>query len=62
MGIYRPYKPVPIGRRCPHGYDVTECATCVNADQAARDYWRRQLDAKTPAESVLAAAQAKGGE
>ena len=34
---YKPYKPVPRGRQCPHGYDKYVCATCVSADEDSRE-------------------------
>lgn len=34
---YKPYKPVPRGRQCPHGYDRYVCATCVSADEDSRE-------------------------
>ncbi len=37
MMAYKPYKPVPLAKRCPHGHDKFECGTCVSA----RDYWAK---------------------
>lgn len=36
-------KPVPIGRRCPHGYDRYVCATCVEAEKWATLRVQRHL-------------------
>ena len=44
MSAYKPYKPVRIENRCPHGYDKRECGTCVNAKKEADAYWQRMRD------------------
>ena len=42
MSAYKPYKPVPLKDRCPHGYNIRECGTCVAAEKSAVEYWKRQ--------------------
>lgn len=45
------YRSVPIGRRCPHGYDRYVCATCVAAEEEAQQYAIRQRAAQKPVQS-----------
>lgn len=42
MNSYKPYKHVPLRLRCPHGYNKTECVTCVSAAKSAKDYASRK--------------------
>ena len=44
MTAYKPYKRVPLARRCPHGLDVSVCGTCVGAKKDAQAYWHRVRD------------------
>ena len=41
---YKPYKPVPRGMQCPHGYHKYECRTCVDAAKFSEEYWVRMRD------------------